>query len=152
MRRAQQHPMRAYEAVLFDLYGTLVDDTGDAAEGALALVESASSGAWGVVTSCPARLARALLVRGGFPEPPLVIAAEDVARSKPSPECYRLAAARLGVSAESCLAFEDSTHGVAAARAAGMDVVDVREAALGGLSLRVDPVSKRLTLETGKLG
>lgn len=151
MRRAQTRCMRAYEAVLFDLYGTLVDDAGDAVPGALGLVESASAGAWAVVTSCPARLARALLVRGGFPEPPLVIAAEDVARSKPSPECYRLAAARLGVAAERCLVFEDSTHGVAAARGAGMDVIDVREAALGGLSLRLDPVSKRLTLETGNV-
>jgi len=144
--------MRAYEAVLFDLYGTLVDDAGDAAEGALGLVQSASGAAWGIVTSCPARLARALLVRAGFPEPPLMIAAEDVARSKPSPDCYRLAAARLGVSAGSCLVFEDSTHGVAAARAAGMEVVDVREAALGGLRLCVDPVSKRLSLQTGERG
>lgn len=44
---------------------------------------------------------------------------EDVARRKPDPEPYQLAAARLGVPPERCLVVEDSTTGVAAAVAAG---------------------------------
>lgn len=44
---------------------------------------------------------------------------EDVARGKPHPDGYVLAAARLGVAAASCLAVEDSLAGARAAVAAG---------------------------------
>ncbi|MFQ5748562.1 MAG: HAD family hydrolase [Planctomycetota bacterium] len=50
---------------------------------------------------------------------------EDVARSKPAPDIYRAAAARLEVSPRDCIAVEDSATGVAAARAAGVFVVAV---------------------------
>ena len=40
-------------------------------------------------------------------------------RCKPSPDLYLLAAARLGVQPEGCVAVEDSNHGVTAAHAAG---------------------------------
>jgi beta-phosphoglucomutase-like phosphatase (HAD superfamily) len=56
----------------------------------------------------------------------LVITVEDVREPKPAPDAYLLAAAGLGVSPAACLAFEDSEQGLAAARAAGMDVIDVR--------------------------
>ncbi|MGZ8495600.1 MAG: HAD-IA family hydrolase, partial [Candidatus Binatia bacterium] len=46
-----------------------------------------------------------------------------VARGKPAPDVYLLAAARLGVDPAGCLVLEDSTHGVAAAVAAGMAVI-----------------------------
>jgi len=49
----------------------------------------------------------------------LMIAAEDVARGKPAPDCFELAAARLGVSVRDCLVFEDAPAGIAAAQAAG---------------------------------
>jgi HAD superfamily hydrolase (TIGR01509 family) len=48
-----------------------------------------------------------------------VITRTDVAHAKPSPDLYLLAAERLGVPAELCLAIEDSNPGVAAAHAAG---------------------------------
>ena len=44
---------------------------------------------------------------------------DDVARGKPSPDLYLLAATRLGFQPASCLAIEDSNPGVAAAHAAG---------------------------------
>jgi HAD superfamily hydrolase (TIGR01509 family) len=50
---------------------------------------------------------------------------DEVARSKPDPAVYLLAAARLGVAPQHCLAFEDSAHGAAAAHAAGLAVVMV---------------------------
>ena len=50
---------------------------------------------------------------------------DEVERAKPDPAIYRLAAARLGVAPERCLAFEDSDHGAQAALAAGMQVVVV---------------------------
>jgi HAD superfamily hydrolase (TIGR01509 family) len=48
---------------------------------------------------------------------------DDVARGKPAPDIFLLAAERLGVPPEECLVFEDSDPGVLAAQAAGMRVV-----------------------------
>lgn len=44
-------------------------------------------------------------------------------RRKPAPDIYRYALRTLGVSAGTCLAFEDSSNGVLAARAAGVACV-----------------------------
>jgi len=48
-----------------------------------------------------------------------------VRRTKPDPEPYLLAAARLGVPPPGCVVLEDSPNGVAAARAAGCPVIAV---------------------------
>jgi HAD superfamily hydrolase (TIGR01509 family) len=48
-----------------------------------------------------------------------ILTRDDVTRGKPSPDLYLLAAARLGVQPELCVAVEDSNHGVTAAHAAG---------------------------------
>jgi HAD superfamily hydrolase (TIGR01509 family) len=50
---------------------------------------------------------------------------EDVARVKPAPDLFLLAAERLGMEPSACLVFEDSPNGVRAARAAGMRCVAV---------------------------
>lgn len=52
-----------------------------------------------------------------------VASAEEVPRGKPAPDVYELAADRLGVDPADCLAIEDSTNGVRAARAAGTTVL-----------------------------
>jgi beta-phosphoglucomutase-like phosphatase (HAD superfamily) len=52
-----------------------------------------------------------------------VVGSDEVARGKPDPAVYALAAQRLGVDPSSCLAFEDSQNGARAALAAGMQVV-----------------------------
>jgi HAD superfamily hydrolase (TIGR01509 family) len=56
----------------------------------------------------------------------LLVTGDMVQRSKPHPEIYVLAAQRLGVPPDRCLAVEDSPKGVQSARAAGMTVVGVR--------------------------
>ena len=48
--------------------------------------------------------------------------ADQVARGKPAPDPYLLAAERLGVDPADCLVLEDAPAGVAAGRAAGMTV------------------------------
>jgi HAD superfamily hydrolase (TIGR01509 family) len=70
------------------------------------------------------RIRHALTVTGliGFVEPH-IFSAMMVARGKPAPDLFLLAAQRLGVAPCDCLVVEDSAHGVAAARAAGMAVV-----------------------------
>ena len=52
-----------------------------------------------------------------------IITADDITKSKPDPECYLLAAQRLGVAPEDCFVFEDSLAGLEAGRAANMHVV-----------------------------
>ena len=51
-----------------------------------------------------------------------LVSSSMVARGKPSPDLFLLAAERHGVSAAQCLVVEDSDMGVQAARAAGMPV------------------------------
>jgi len=53
------------------------------------------------------------------------VCAEDCRTSKPSPEPFKVAAARLKVAPEHCLIFEDSVAGVRAGLAAGAAVVAV---------------------------
>jgi beta-phosphoglucomutase len=61
----------------------------------------------------------------------LIVTAEDVARSKPDPECYRLAHARLNqfrslnLAPAQVLAFEDTPAGISAAKGAGLRVIAV---------------------------
>jgi HAD superfamily hydrolase (TIGR01509 family) len=54
-----------------------------------------------------------------------MVCAGDYVKSKPDPEAFLLAAARLGVAPELCLVFEDTEMGIQAATAAGMASVKV---------------------------
>lgn len=56
-----------------------------------------------------------------------MVTAEQVARSKPDPESYRLAVKRLDLPAAACLAIEDTPAGVASARGAGLRVLAVSQ-------------------------
>jgi beta-phosphoglucomutase-like phosphatase (HAD superfamily) len=62
----------------------------------------------------------------------VVVAAEDVARSKPSPDGYHAAIAALGLAASECLVIEDSVAGIAAGRSAGCVVVACRAGNFAG--------------------
>lgn len=83
-----------------------------------------------LVTSAPRFLAEARMGAAGLPLPPIQVMADDVRASKPDPEGFLRAAALLGVDPASCVVCEDSALGIAAARAAGMAVVGVGEAAV----------------------
>lgn len=50
----------------------------------------------------------------------LIFSAADVEHGKPAPDLFLHAAATMGVAHDRCAVVEDSVHGVAAARAAGM--------------------------------
>jgi HAD superfamily hydrolase (TIGR01509 family) len=60
------------------------------------------------------------------------LCAEDVPRSKPAPDGYLMACERLGLPPAQVLVVEDSSAGVAAARAAGCAVVAVRAGNFAG--------------------
>lgn len=64
-------------------------------------------------------------------EPIAAICGEDVSRKKPDPEAYALALKRLSLSAEQCVAIEDSRNGLAAAGGVGIDTVIVRSQFFG---------------------
>ena len=52
-----------------------------------------------------------------------IMTSEDTPRSKPAPDCYIIAAERLGRPIESCVVFEDSLNGLRAGRDSGARVV-----------------------------
>lgn len=95
--------------------------------GALRMVEQLRSEGLktAVVTSSnKAKMARLYCAHPDFPLLfDAVFTAEDAQRSKPAPDCYLHAAARLGCNIEDCLVFEDSMSGLQAARSSGAFVV-----------------------------
>ena len=79
-----------------------------------------------LASSAPRRLIDAVLRRhdldGHFTA---TVSSAEVARGKPNPDVYLEAARKLGCGAERCLAVEDSSNGLRAARAAGMTVLAI---------------------------
>jgi HAD superfamily hydrolase (TIGR01509 family) len=60
---------------------------------------------------------------------------DDVARTKPAPDLYLAAVEALAVEPREAVAFEDSTNGIAAAKAAGLLCVAVPNALTAGMDL-----------------
>jgi beta-phosphoglucomutase-like phosphatase (HAD superfamily) len=56
----------------------------------------------------------------------VLVGSDQVTHGKPRPELFLRAAELLGVDPKRCLVFEDAEPGFAAAKAAGMDYIDVR--------------------------
>jgi sugar-phosphatase len=102
-----------------------MDDVGDvdAISGAEAFLRTLPPDRWALVTSAPRLLALRRLGAAGLPEPALLVTADDVAHGKPAPDCFLMAARKLGVAPNDCLVWEDAAAGIAAAEAAGMAVV-----------------------------
>lgn len=75
---------------------------------------------FGLVTMSYRQTVEQVLADSGIPDFPVVVTGDDVDRGKPDPEAYLLAASQLGVDPEECVALEDSSLGLMAARAAGM--------------------------------
>lgn len=95
-------------------------------DGAPELVAALSAAGYrlGIATAGPREFVEPLL--GGLPGAHHItvrVAVEDVARTKPDPEPYLLAAERLGVPPQRACAIDDAPAGVASARAAGMAVI-----------------------------
>ena len=70
--------------------------------------------------------------RAWFAEFATIVLGDDprVQRGKPAPDIFQVAAAAVGASPSACVVVEDAPAGVAAARAAGMQVIAVPDPAL----------------------
>lgn len=79
--------------------------------------------ATGLVTSSSQVLVTSVLRGGRSDLFDVVITGDDVARMKPDPEPYLVAAGRLGLPVGDCIAIEDSTLGVTSALVAGCTAV-----------------------------
>jgi mannitol-1-/sugar-/sorbitol-6-phosphatase len=89
------------------------------------LLESLKIGTWAIVTSGDESTVRQCFRQHGLPLPSVQVYGESVARAKPAPDAYRLAAEKLGVSPEHCLVIEDSPSGVAAGKEANCTVAAI---------------------------
>ena len=79
-----------------------------------------------IATSSSHRSVQAHLgLSGVIPRFTSIVAKGDYARGKPDPDPFLVAAERLGVAPEHCLALEDSHNGVRAASSAGMMTIMV---------------------------
>ncbi len=78
-----------------------------------------------IATSATRPLAEVRLAAAGIAPPPTFVTVDDVARGKPHPDPFLLAAQRLGVDPADCLVCEDAPSGIAAAAAAGCSVLAV---------------------------
>ena len=65
---------------------------------------------------------RELCIRGIFK---VIVSAQDVAKSKPDPAPYLLAAEKLDVLPSACLVIEDTPSGIASAKGAGMSCIAI---------------------------
>ena len=78
----------------------------------------------------------------------IVVSQDDVANGKPDPECYLLAAERLGVDPRDLLVFEDTDVGVTAAKAAGAYVVALTRTLGAARLAHADELVERIDVAT----
>ena len=93
--------------------------------GAGAMLRTLAPNCWAIVTSAPRALALRRLEVSRLPAPTVLITAEDVARGKPDPSCYHLAASRMHRRTSECLIVEDAPSGILAGELAGAQVLVV---------------------------
>ncbi len=127
--RLLDQPDRADE--LWDeLYALAIEELARGADpmpGAVALVEALRGRRpIAVVSNTPRELVLRMLAQAGFADVfDLVVCSDEVAEPKPAPDLYLRACALLGGNPADTIALEDSSTGVASARAAGVYVIGI---------------------------
>ncbi|WP_305778262.1 HAD-IA family hydrolase [Kitasatospora sp. MMS16-BH015] len=90
--------------------------------GAGELLRALPADGWALATSGSREVVHRRFAAAGLPLPAVQVYAADVTAGKPAPDCYLLAARRLGRAPADCVVVEDAPAGVAAGRAAGCTV------------------------------
>jgi len=109
-----------HQAELEDIGGILPID------GIAAFLAALPADRWAIVTSASLELATRRLAAAGLALPAVIVTGEDVEKGKPNPDCFLLAARKLGFRISDCLVFEDAPAGIEAAEAAGADVMVIK--------------------------
>lgn len=125
-----KNSLEEFQAYYADLASSVYGEHSDLIPGALAtIVELHAKGViLGIASSSPHEWIDLVLKRFSLERYFSVkVSADDVhGRGKPSPDVYLLAAERLGVLPENCVAVEDTDKGVQSAKQAGMRCVGLR--------------------------
>lgn len=116
-------------AEMIELMHERVRHAVDARPGAVELVarlRELDGVALGLASNSPRFLVDDALATAGMTDTfEVIVTSDDVEHAKPAPDIYLLVCERLGVSPEQAVALEDSTSGIAAAKAAGLTVIGV---------------------------
>ena len=115
-------------AAAAEAFDTLLDGPSSAVvamPGAVELTAALSGYPWAIATSGQRRHVERMLAATGISHPPVLVCGDDIDRGKPDPQCFLLAAHRLGAAPQACTVIEDAPAGILAARAAGMHCVAV---------------------------
>lgn len=92
-------------------------------DGAPELLRKLPVDAWAIVTSGDRASVHRRFQRADLPLPRVQVYGADVHQAKPAPDCFALAASRLGVPPSGCVVVEDSPAGVRAGKDAGCTVI-----------------------------
>ena len=104
-----------------------------------------------LVSASPRNIVDAVLDNLGHDLFPFSISSDDVAVTKPDPECYLKAASMSGSEISNCLVLEDSITGMTAARASGAYLIAVPHLVSVGESERVRVIKSLEQLSYSKL-
>ena len=104
-----------------------------------------------LVSASPRNIVDAVLDNLGHDLFPFSISSDDVAVTKPDPECYLKAATMSGSEISKCLVFEDSITGITAAKASGAYLIAVPHLVSVTESLRVRVIKSLEQLSYSKL-
>jgi HAD superfamily hydrolase (TIGR01509 family) len=124
--RAPEDGPALVEEMVLDMYDLLQEDVAGR-PGALELVARLRGRLpLALASNSPRRLVDAALTTARLTEAfDVVVTSDDVAESKPAPDIYLLVCERLGLPPTDVLALEDSSAGVASAKAAGLACIAV---------------------------
>ena len=109
-----------------DIYRAMYEETIKPLEGLKDFLQRISTEKYAiaVATSAPAENVEFVLGKTGLKEFfPVITDDTMISHGKPDPEIFLKTAGKLGVAASDCIVFEDSLHGIEAARRAGMKVI-----------------------------
>ena len=104
-----------------------------------------------LVSASPRNIVDAVLDNLGHDLFPFSISSDDVAETKPNPECYLKAASLSGSEISNCLVFEDSITGITAAKASGAYLIGVPHLVSVAESERVRVIKSLEQLSYSKL-
>ncbi len=105
-----------------------------------------------VLTATPRKNAMLALDKQGMtPYFAFVASVEDMGMGKQEPECFRLAAERLGVAPAECLVFEDALYALTAAKRAGMGAYAMEEHTARFDKLKIQKVADKYFTDYAQL-